>query len=172
MADFIPGADPDFDTWQTNFATYLAANKTALGLEDADVTSITSAETAWDGSYATHVAADVAAQAAKQTKKGGRTAYEAAQSSLIQHLQVSTTVNDALRQTFGFLVLIESPDRNGVLVRQTLASRLKVAPQGEKSPISRHSNGDMLNMCVNIDCKRDFSHKQRRICDQNRHVRL
>jgi threonine/homoserine/homoserine lactone efflux protein len=47
MADYIPGPDASFQTWQSNFVTYANASLAALGLTAADMTPITSAQSGW-----------------------------------------------------------------------------------------------------------------------------
>ncbi len=43
-ADYIPGADGEFDAWQDNFVTYASANAAALGLDPiVDIPPLTAA---------------------------------------------------------------------------------------------------------------------------------
>jgi hypothetical protein len=78
MAGYIPDRDDQFDTWQTQFAAYLNANLAALGLvpADPDVTALNTARTDWQTKYPAHIAAQNAAQSARQAKDASRAAYE------------------------------------------------------------------------------------------------
>lgn len=71
MADtYIPDPDAAFDTWQTQYATYLNANLVALGLTalDRDVVALSAQRTDWQTKYPALVAAQDAAQAARWQK--------------------------------------------------------------------------------------------------------
>ena len=67
MADYIPGPDASFQAWQNNFVVFANANLAALGLVAADMTPVTTAQTAWSTAFPAHIAAKAAAMAAKQT---------------------------------------------------------------------------------------------------------
>lgn len=86
MADYIPGPDADFNAWLANFVTYANANLAALGLVAADMTPITTTQTAWGTGFTAHIAARQAAQAAKQTKDESRAAVVAAVRPLVRRL--------------------------------------------------------------------------------------
>ncbi|MCK4659666.1 MAG: hypothetical protein KAV82_09125 [Phycisphaerae bacterium] len=68
MADYIPGADAKFNAWLDNFVTYANAN---LGLVAADLTPITTAQTAWNTALAAHVSAQQGAKSAGWHGVGG-----------------------------------------------------------------------------------------------------
>ena len=102
--DYIPPADADFNPWQSQCVDYITTNKTALGVTTGALAPITAARADWDTAYPAHVVADAAAQAATQTKKDARAAYEAALRPLIQQLQASTTVTDTQRQAMNIPV--------------------------------------------------------------------
>jgi len=108
---YIPDPDAQFDTWQTQYATYLNANLAALGLPvvppDPDVTALNVARTDWQTKYPAHIAAQDAAQAARQAKDASRAAYEEVIRRLTQRLQTSSAVDDAERAALGITV----PDR-------------------------------------------------------------
>lgn len=55
MADYLPGPDADYQAWVANFVTYANANLAALGLTAADLTPITTAQTAWNTGFAAHL---------------------------------------------------------------------------------------------------------------------
>jgi len=110
MADtYIPDPDAAFDTWQTQYATYLNANVVALGLTslDGDVVALNTQRTDWQTKYPALIAAQDAAQAARQAKDVSRKAYEIIIRRLTQRLQTSSAVDDSERAALGITV----PDR-------------------------------------------------------------
>jgi hypothetical protein len=104
MADYIPGPDADYQAWVSNFVTYANANLAALGLTAADLTPITTAQTAWNTAFAAHIAAKAAAQAAKQTKDENRAALTGNLRPLVRRLQASAVVSDAEKAALGITV--------------------------------------------------------------------
>jgi hypothetical protein len=104
MADYIPGPDADYQAWVSNFVTYANANLAALGLTAADLTPITTAQTAWNTAFAAHIAAKAAAQAAKQTKDENRAALTGNLRPLVRRLQASAAVSDAEKAALGITV--------------------------------------------------------------------
>jgi hypothetical protein len=74
MADYIPGPDPFFQAWQSNYVTYANANLAATRFTAADMAPITSAQDGWATAFPAHVAAMHVAEAAKQTKDEARAA--------------------------------------------------------------------------------------------------
>jgi hypothetical protein len=108
-ADYIPGADAAFDTWQTQFATYLNANLAALGLApaDPDVAALNAACGDWQAKYPAHIAAQNAAANARQAKDESRAGYETVVRRLVGRLQKSPAVDDGGRAALGITV----PDR-------------------------------------------------------------
>lgn len=104
MADYLPGPDADYQAWVSNFVTYANANLAALGLVAADMTPITTAQTAWNTGFAAHIAAKQAAQAAKQTKDENRAALTANLRPLVRRLQASPQVSDAEKASLGITV--------------------------------------------------------------------
>ncbi|MCL4283921.1 MAG: hypothetical protein KJZ62_02355 [Fimbriimonadaceae bacterium] len=106
---YIPDPDDQFDTWQTQYATYLNANLVALGLTglDVDVVALNAQRTDWQTKYPAHVAAQAAAQTARQAKDASRAAYEVIVRRLTGRLQSSASVDDSERAALGITV----PDR-------------------------------------------------------------
>lgn len=104
MADYIPGPDANFNAWLANFVTYANANLAALGLVAADMTPVTTSQTAWSTGFTNHIAAKAAAMAAKQTKDETRAAVVAAVRPLVRRLQASASVSDAERAALGITV--------------------------------------------------------------------
>lgn len=106
MPDYIPRTDAGFDTWQTQFATYLNANLGALGLPpgDADVAAVNAARTDWQAKYPAHIASQNAARAAREAKDESRATYERAIRRLVARLQTSPSVDDTERRALGITV--------------------------------------------------------------------
>lgn len=129
MADYIPGPDASFQAWQVNFVTYANANLAALGLVAADMTPVTTAQTAWAAGFTNHIAAKNAAMAAKQTKDESRVAYIAAIRPLVRRLQASPSVSDAERASLGITVAQQSgpigPPTTAPLVSLECGNRLQ-----------------------------------------------
>lgn len=107
MADYIPQADSEFDTWQGAFVTYANANLAALGLIALDMTAITAGQGNWTTTYTAHIAAQNAAETAAQAKRDGRAAYVTSIRALVARLQSSPAVSDPERAALGITV----PDR-------------------------------------------------------------
>lgn len=97
MADYIPRSDSDFNTWQTNFLSYVGANQSSLGLTAADLASLTSEQTDWANKYSAYVSAQRTADSALQTKNLARDAYESALRSLVRRIQGLPSLTDAER---------------------------------------------------------------------------
>ncbi len=97
-ADYIPGADGEFDAWQANFVTYATANAAALGLDPlVDIPPVATAQTTWSTDYGANTAAQAAAQAARQAKEAARSAFEGVVRPLVGRLQASADVDDTER---------------------------------------------------------------------------
>ena len=104
-ADYIPGADGEFDAWQDNFITYASANAVALGLDPLiDIPPLTTAQTIWTADRAANTAAQAAAEAARQAKDAARGGLEGVIRPLVARLQASSAVDDAERQALGITV--------------------------------------------------------------------
>ncbi len=109
-ADYIPGADGEFDAWQQNFVTYASANAAALGLDPmVDIPPLTSAQTTWGTDYPAHATAQAAAESARQAKDTARQAFERVIRPLVQRLQASADVDDTERAALGITVRDTTP---------------------------------------------------------------
>lgn len=122
MPDYLPPSDGQFDAWQANFTSYVSANEAALGLLPADVTPLTTAQTAWTPAYSGHTTAQAAAEAAREDKDDKRAAYEGAIRPLVRRLQASTTVTDTQRQAMGITVRDTTPTPVGPPTTRPVAS--------------------------------------------------
>lgn len=97
MADYIPTSDADFNTWQDNLHKYAAANLAALGLTAADLTPLTSAQSAWATAYSNHITAQASAQGASQSKSFARDNYESGLRTFVQGIQAKANLADSHR---------------------------------------------------------------------------
>lgn len=113
MADYIPGSDAEFNSWQDNFVTYANANLAALGLTAPDLVPVTDAQAIWTAAYPAHITAQQAAQGATQTKNNARDNYVAAVRPLVNQLQASSEVDDAERANLGITVPDSEPTPTG-----------------------------------------------------------
>ena len=115
MADYIPGPDSQFASWQQNFVTYASANAAALGLDPlVDIPPLTTAQTAWATDYPAHIAAQQAAAAATQTKNASRDTYESVVRPLVRRLQADAAVDDAEKAALGITVPDSEPTPTGL----------------------------------------------------------
>jgi hypothetical protein len=122
-ADYIPGADGDFDAWQDNFITYATANAVALGLDPlVDIPPLTTAQTTWTGDRAANTAAQAAAQSARQAKVAARGGLEGVIRPLVARLQASAAVNDFERQALGITVRDTIPTPVGPPITRPVVS--------------------------------------------------
>jgi hypothetical protein len=105
--DYIPKRDSEFNTWISNFQTYVAAHAVELGLTPAQALEVLNAKTMWGLSYTNHIAAREAAgnaQATKEEKKGDATKTVRQIVALIQARKETT---DGQRRSLAITV----PDR-------------------------------------------------------------
>ena len=104
MPDFIPAADPDFNTFFPALVQAATANAAVLKLAQADQTTLNGALTAWDAYYPAHLNAQKAATAAAATKTTARSAAEAVIRPLAAQWQANPAVTDALRAQLGITI--------------------------------------------------------------------
>ncbi len=109
-ADYIPGADGEFDAWQANFVTYASANAAALGLNPfVEIPPLTAAQSTWTTDHAANTAAQAASQSARQAKDAARQTFEGVIRPLVQRLQASAAVDDTERAALGITVRDTTP---------------------------------------------------------------
>jgi len=113
MPDYIPNPDPQFNTWEQNFVSTVNGNLAAYGLVAADMTPVTTAQTAWNSSYPDHQTAQAAAQAARQTKDANRASFEAAVRSVVRRIQANPSVSDTSKAAAGITVPDTTPTPSG-----------------------------------------------------------
>ncbi|WP_017714874.1 hypothetical protein [Kamptonema formosum] len=121
MTSYIPRPDSEFNSWQTNFASYLSGNLEDLGLTEEQIAPIPEAQNKWLSAYNNHIAAQAAAESACQNKEDTRKAYQEALRRLVKQLQASPEVTDAQRMALGITVREASKRAVGVPVARPLA---------------------------------------------------
>jgi hypothetical protein len=110
MPDYIPPSDGAFDAWQDNFVTYVSANAAALGLNPGvDIPPLSSASLDWGAAYPANVAAQQAAQSARQTKDAARTDLIALVRPLVRRMQADPVVKDSDKAAMGITVPDTTP---------------------------------------------------------------
>ncbi|HWL95456.1 MAG TPA: hypothetical protein VNT79_18200 [Phycisphaerae bacterium] len=122
MADYIPPADAEFNSWQTNFVDYASANMVALGLGLADLAPITAAQSEWETAFPAHVTAVASAESARAEKDASRAGYVTLVRALVRRLQASPLVNDAERAALGITVPGSDPQPSGPPTTAPIAS--------------------------------------------------
>lgn len=109
MADYVPAADAEFNSWQANFVEYANDNLAALGLDAADMAPIDAAQVEWDSDFPAHVTAVAAAESARAEKDAARAAFVTLVRALVRRLQASSTITDAQRAALGITVPGSNP---------------------------------------------------------------
>lgn len=99
--DYLPKPDADYQAWLTNFVTYANANLAALGLVAADITPVTTTQTAFNTAFNANIAAQNAAQNAAAAKDTARANSELAVRTLVRRIQAVPTVTNAQRNSLG-----------------------------------------------------------------------
>ena len=104
MPDYIPAPDPAFNNWQITLIAYITANRAALGISTGDLTALTTAQTEWTTSYATHQATQAQALSDRQAKDDARTAYTTHIRASVGQMQKNPAVTDTQRQAMSLTV--------------------------------------------------------------------
>lgn len=104
MPDYIPSSDEHFDAWLQNFQTYVIAHQDHFSFLPADTDPLNAACTLWNGSFAAHNAAVLAAKSARSTKDNDRTDVTAIARSLVRRIQANPNTTDADRQALQITV--------------------------------------------------------------------
>jgi hypothetical protein len=113
MADYIPRTDANFDAWQANFVSVVNGNLAGYGLVAGDLTPVTTAQTAWNTSFAAQQTAQAAAEAATQTKDNDRTALVNAVRAVVRRIQATASVTDTAKAAAGITVPDSEPTPSG-----------------------------------------------------------
>ena len=122
MADYIPAADYEFQSWANNLLGYANDHLVELGLTASDVSDLLAMQTDFDDRITAHSAARTAAQSARQAKDDSRDAFKSAIRQFVRGLQASPDVDDAERAGLGITVMEKTHARD--------ASALMTRPVG------------------------------------------
>ncbi len=104
MSDYIPGSDTEFQQWVFNFATYAGEHLEDLGIEQDDITPISTAVSDFSNKMVENNTAQQAAQSARQAKDDSRDQLESLVRQFVRQLQASPDVDDTERQGLGITV--------------------------------------------------------------------
>lgn len=128
--DYIPRADGEFDSWQLNFLTYLAAHGFSLGIGAADIILLQQAQADWTAGYEglQRLEAERAAMAAEKAR--ARKAYTDRIRSAAQRIQARPQTTNEDRKSLGIRVrdatrTASAPPRSRPLVEASMAERLQ-----------------------------------------------
>jgi len=106
MADFLPQADPDFNTFTANFVGYVNSHLAEFGLVAADLAPLVAALSAWTTAIAALGPAVAAAAAATQAKVSAHDALEALVRALVAVIQAKgAAVTDTSKTAAGVPVV-------------------------------------------------------------------
>lgn len=136
---YVPPGDAEFDVWQENWVTYAIANQAALGISLGEVATLTASRTTWNGGYDAHIAAQAAAEAAKQLKDTNREAHELLLRQFSQRIQVRVETTDPQRAGLGITVpdldpTPVPPPTTAPVANIVTAERLTHVLQASKTP--------------------------------------
>lgn len=109
MPDFIPTQDLDLQAWLVNFVTVTNANLAPLGLVAADLTPITTGQTALSTAITDTIAKRAAFENAVQNKATQRRTTVTSVRTLVRRVQANPTVSNALKAQLGITVRDASP---------------------------------------------------------------
>jgi hypothetical protein len=144
--DPIPQSDAEFDTFQANIVTYVNAHLAGLGLGlgDADVTAMNTAQTDWNTKYPAHIAGQATAQSLRQAKDLSRNSFVTVLRRLINRFQASSAVDDSEKAAMRITVRdtirtpVGAPTTRPVLLPDTSQRlRIVVAFADEGTPTSK-----------------------------------
>lgn len=99
--DVFPANDDDFDKFQAQFITAVAANPGKFGVTTQDVTTLQAAQTAWDAALPIHVKAHADALTATHTKEVSRTTLETALRTAARKVNGTAGADNSLRVAAG-----------------------------------------------------------------------
>jgi len=111
MADFIPHADEEFNTFINTFVSYVAAHAANLGVPPATATGLSNALLVWTDSLAAHDTAQIAATSARTTKDSARDALTIIARTTARSIQANPTVTDEVRTLMGLPIRDDSRTR-------------------------------------------------------------
>lgn len=107
--DYIPARDADFINWSANFETLIAADPTAYGLDAADATAITAADTAWSAAYTAATDPSTRTPSTVAAKDVARQNAEDVMRPFAMQINANPAVTDQQRTDLGLTVRQTSP---------------------------------------------------------------
>lgn len=124
--NYIPRPDGDFDAWVNQYFPAVDIWWKAQGLDTGELSALNQALEEWRVLYPTHVAAQAAAEAARNAKDQARQTLEAAIRPVTRFVQSYPTTTNADRATMGISVRTGrkagglAPQTRPVMVIQTI----------------------------------------------------
>ncbi|HWL93274.1 MAG TPA: hypothetical protein VNT79_07045 [Phycisphaerae bacterium] len=115
--NYIPRADPAFDTWQANYVAYAVAHHRRLDLDDRDVSDLEDAQSAWNNGFGQLPEARSFLASVLAEKDAARRAFEGLIRKLSGQIQANPAIEDAQRAALG--LTIPDPTRSPVAVPAT-----------------------------------------------------
>ena len=100
-SDAIPHKDSDFDAFQKQFVSSVAASPAKYGLAAADVATLVADQAAWAAAYPTHLTAHGAALAASKAKDAARAKLVRDARASIHKMNGTLGVDNAARVALG-----------------------------------------------------------------------
>ena len=107
--DYIPAKDIDFNEWQQNLLSYIAAHAGALGVTPAQLALLQAAQAEWNSGFSNHQVAWRAAAAATERKNRARAAFKALIRPTVGRIQPLAEVTDDIRKLMRITVKDRKP---------------------------------------------------------------
>ena len=127
--DYLPGNDAKLQVWLSNFTNVAGVNQAALGLNATDITSLTSAQSAFSYTVSTFTAQQASFHAASKSKATTRKSTVTTIRTVVRKIQGYPGVSAALKASLNInphdgkrthtpptqpLSLVATPDSSGV----------------------------------------------------------
>jgi hypothetical protein len=107
--NYIPRPDGDFSAWATNYYDAVKDWWLAQGLKESDLLPLQQALNIWISAYPSHIAAQAAAEGARQAKDAARAALEKQIRPITNFVQGYPATTNAARAEMGITVRDTSP---------------------------------------------------------------
>ena len=98
---YIPAQDSEYETWATNFSSYITTHFADLPIEQADITEVSDTVGLYRTNLNIHTTAKDASQAARQIKDERKSISQDVIRRVVRQLQASPVVSDAQREAMG-----------------------------------------------------------------------
>ncbi|MBN1560379.1 hypothetical protein JW998_09025 [candidate division KSB1 bacterium] len=144
--DYIPRPDAEFDEWLANFNTYLQAHGAEVGLSEAQLLEIASANTNWHDAYTAQLAAQATARGWTTTKNENKSDAMALARELTRIIQANPGATDAQRRELRITVADEKPtDSEGMRLASAIAAPLIRLDWSQRGQITIHFGPNPAN---------------------------